>query len=218
MVTVRLLHNKFLNEFSDTFTDTFNDTFNTCSIISPSMPTLVRQDTYSKPSLNKQKITRGYTIPPNYKHNAHQNNIFKKNVSNLLNTNQSSVQTFGLYRQQSTAMYNNGSVINGSIKCYTKQPNIDFSKMSNNLSNLANSNKSDDELKFQNILKKNNVKQYELYMGGGLFGRFKQSYTNDSLIVTNNTSCINELIDKSPLLTRSISTSVAINSRLLNTL
>jgi hypothetical protein len=232
-VTSRLLHNKFSKKFPDS------------SHIPPlvlpplmiySMPSLVRQNTYSRSSPILRQITREQTVPADYKHVTNQENLLKKkqkNITNLMNTNKSSIITFGLNRQQSIAIQNNGSIIDGSIKCYINKPYTDFSNVPNELSNLIESNHVDDEIKFQNILKKKNVKQYELYMQGGLFGRFKPLSINDSLPTdcsgdlsqlnyqqssVNDQSTLNTLINIIPLLTRSISLSKSINSRLLNTL
>jgi hypothetical protein len=94
-------------------------------------------------------------------------------------------------------LYNNG-IVEGSIKCYLRNPDIDLGYIITPLLKLAESNSTASELKFRNMLQPN---QYKLYMNGGLFGRFgKQSDYYDNPILTtqmpssNSTFCNNSTL------------------------
>jgi hypothetical protein len=78
-------------------------------------------------------------------------------------------------------LFNNG-IVEGSIKCYLRNPDIDLGYIATPLLQLAESTTTTSEQKFRDMLQPN---QYQLYMNGGLFSRFgKQPDNYDDTIST----------------------------------
>lgn len=103
-------------------------------------------------------------------------------------------------------------VIEGSVKCYLKEPDINFGHRTSELLSLVERNGTDNEIKFRDLLKTDNPNQYELYMNGGLFNRFEPAPIHDlpQNPIQNNTG----LIGATPSLNRSFSNSTNTNSNM----
>lgn len=105
-------------------------------------------------------------------------------------------------------------IIEGSIKCYLKEPNVDFSDIKTPLLDLVNKPGQSSEEKFQHLLLKQSPKQYELYMNGGVLGRFKFDKHQNQPSLSN--SATNGLLDDDiPVLSRAFSTQTNSNNRIL---
>jgi hypothetical protein len=221
-VTERLLHNLRHPQYDDPPIAENKNNNNDMTF----MPviTLKRQLTQAPFKDNKHKlnnITRESTL--SFNHKIQTQPIKKVKFANQ-SVNKQIINTFGLIRQQSASAVYAGKLFNGSIKCYFKNPNVDFSKITNKLHSLSVSNTHNSEQKFIDALKINNINQYNLYMNGGLLGRFN----NDEYAIQNNTviptlsNLYNSdgMIHNIPLLIRSISDncSLSTNARLLNNL
>ena len=99
-------------------------------------------------------------------------------------------------------------IIEGSIKCYLKNPIIDLGSISSTLLNLVNRSGDKAEESFKKLLKNQSPKQYDLYMSGGLFSRFTADRTQTDVYRPNiNRQVSNGLINNMPTLQRSFSDS-----------
>ena len=98
-------------------------------------------------------------------------------------------------------------IIEGSVKCYLKNPNIDLGVISSPLINLINKSGEKYENEFRKLLHQQSPKQYELYMQGGLFSRFAKkkpsTYSTDHEL--QNLQSSDKLIGDIPTLQRTFS-------------
>lgn len=107
-------------------------------------------------------------------------------------------------------------IIEGSIKCYLREPIVDLGHITDPLLSLVNKN---NEEKFRILLKEQNPKQYELYMNGGVLNRYKPAslspdpVDNESIQINiDEDGMINDLM---PTMCRSFSESHDSNHRIL---
>jgi hypothetical protein len=74
-------------------------------------------------------------------------------------------------------------IIEGSVKCYLRNPNVNLGFVTDPLLKLACSKKQDSEQKFRKLVFETCTKQYELYINGGVLSRFNESETDTSHII-----------------------------------
>lgn len=115
---------------------------------------------------------------------------------------------------------NTSCIIEGSIKCYLREPNINLGYITDPLLSLVDKSGDNNELKFRKLLLQQNPKQYELYLNGGVLNRFNN--TIDTKIVDvpvkNDEDEYGEdglISEIKPTMTRAFSESRDSNNRIL---
>ena len=101
--------------------------------------------------------------------------------------------------------------IEGSIKCYLREPNVNLGFITDPLLKLACGTSQEDESKFRKLLFQKCPKQYELYVNGGLLNRFGEMPV---IIQSNqpNDNTIGLINRETPQITRAFSESYIPNS------
>jgi hypothetical protein len=98
-------------------------------------------------------------------------------------------------------------IIEGSVKCYLRNPNVNLGFVTDPLLKLACSKKQDSEQKFRKLLFETCTKQYELYINGGVLSRFNESETHTSFILDLKHR-VSEMVNNTlPQITRTFSES-----------
>jgi len=156
-------------------------------------------------ALNTFGLCRRKSMSMNYSPNR---------ISNIIT--ESKLDTIDEYMEECENKQESRCIIEGSIKCYLREPNIDLSSITDPLLNLVNST---DETKFRKLLLEQNPNQYNLYINGGVLERFKQNtdrHINRQIIRADATFEGGGLImNNIPTMSRSFSENADSNLRIL---